>query len=235
MYRIVVCKCTVLDHDHCILSMPHARPDQVCCKCRSYCTIWNPVTKQYEGPGQVIGRQTRDNHARDDRIADVQRQNPPPPPAQALFPVNPLQNPPHFHNDVLVISKIDAIMELPFTHPNRALVFLRDPSTNEDFIWPSDEELTTPNSGRYRLSEHRNNKYYLFVERRLCDIRRNLQQLPANPDIQVLLLHIDAELESLVQQKCVEWSEQRGNGGLGRPFVNTGLSHKFGFRIYFSL
>lgn len=207
------------------LSMPQGQSDLVYCRCRSYCTRWNHVSRQYEGPGQVISRRTRDNHVRDDRTAAAMHQNRQLPLPMALPLNNPPQDLPHPH--ALLISEIDSIMELPFTHPNRPLVFLHDPSENGEFIWPTDDEITIPNRGPHALLNHRNNKYYLFVEHRLCSILRDLQLLPGDADNQALNLRVDAELRNLVQQKCVEWSEQRGNGGPGRPFVNTGTSHLY--------
>ena len=199
--------------------MPPTCPRQVRCRCRAHCTIFNPITRRYEGDGELVSCSTRDNHSRDDRMterilaaeraeADLE--------GQGLADVDWID---------AIYSEIDILMSFSMTNMNRHLVFRNKPAESGPFIWPSDEEITLPNYGLHSLTQDPVNREMLFVENRLCQLVEIVRRR-GHPDederARALLDRLLIELGRLVRQKEIEWAQQRGTVGTYRNYLNTG-------------
>ncbi|KDR77504.1 hypothetical protein GALMADRAFT_65801 [Galerina marginata CBS 339.88] len=188
------------------------KPRRVRCKCKSHCTVLNPITGRYEGDGQLVSRGTRDNHTQDDKRLVINA------PAAAPTPVaNPGENlwSSRIHAELDTLKDLVIDLKVP-------LVFRNKPEDHGVFRWPTEVEIIIPNHGVHSLTQHRVNREFLFTENRICQLVVLLSDRYGQDDqAKALLDRLFSELGHLTRQKEVQWTMQRGSHGLGKPFVNT--------------
>lgn len=191
------------------------RSNQVRCRCKSYCTVFNAVTGRYEGDGFLMTRGLRDSHAADDRRR-ASRSLP-----QLIMLATTIQAQPTAEWSDIIREELDALAALPtisITHP---LVFVNEPERNGEFVSPSNEDVVSANQGLYALTGHRANHAFLSTEYRLSELFRSLMdndELDA-PD---LLERILQQWKGLMREKSVQWGQQRGGPRNPVPYMNTG-------------
>ena len=136
--------------------MPPTRPRQVRCRCRAHCTIFNPITRRYEGDGELVSRSTRDNHSRDDRMAERMQ--------AAERAEADLGGQSFAGMDWIdaIYGEIEILRSFNTTNMNRHLIFHNRPIDSGPFIWPSDEEITVPNYGVHSLTQDSVNREMLL-------------------------------------------------------------------------
>lgn len=190
------------------------RPLLVTCRCRSYCTTFNPVTRLYEG-GHLQSPSTRDNHIKDDEILRGLSDG---------LPVVAVSQNTAFDWIQRAIDEVRALSEQPVLNPNRPFSFKSNPHDNGPFIWPNDEAIVLPNHGLYSLTDEQPNRPFLSAVYRLVQIYSLALQHNNNfPDsANSLLEEIFQALGHFTRLKEIEWAQQRGHSGVGVPFVNTG-------------
>ena len=185
-------------------------PNTVICKCKSHCTLFNPVTGAYEGDGHSVPRNTRDQHVKDDKRHD-----------QAItIATTPLQ----FGESALlasqgiqsgwiqrIVDEISLLSSFPVTAHNKPLVFKHQPASNGVFQWPGDLEITIGNHGTYALAAGESaNQAYLAVEQRLCELFSFVRHShDTSESTNSLLDRLHRELCRLNREKEIEWSQQR--------------------------
>ena len=114
-------------------------------------------------------------------------------------------------------------MGFPTTSFLRPLVFQNPPEENGEFIWPN--PLDPPNHGVFALTNDTANRKFLSTENRLFELHTDINETHDNlEDSGALLNHIQMELGRLTREKEVQWAQQRGNSGIGPPYINTGIS-----------
>lgn len=187
-------------------------PKRVRCKCKSHCTVLNPITAKYEGDGQLVSRGTRDNHTQDDKRLATSA----PAPASVA-------NPADDNWSSRIHAELDALQGLA-VDPKFPLKFRNKPEDHGVFRWPTDAEIVIHNHGVHSLTQHRVNREILFTENRLCQLVALISQRYGHDEqANALLNRLYSELGYLTRQKEVQWTMQRGSSGLGKPFVNTGM------------
>jgi hypothetical protein len=122
-------------------------------------------------------------------------------------------------------GEIDWFSSLPVTALAVPLVFVNDPTSSSDYLWPSAAEILIPNSGLHALREgHRANSAFLAAENRYCELVTTLQSMQLSDATVALMQRLFDELARLTHQKELQWVEQRPTTGLReRRLVNTGL------------
>jgi hypothetical protein len=136
-----------------------ARPKQVLCTCKSYCTTLNPLTGRYKGNGSMQSRSTRDNHVRDDKQSQLvsEREGLP------AMPTSSSTGEPARDRYTRINDEVDLLMVFPTTSFLRPLVFRYPPEENGEFIWPN--HLDPPNHGVFALTSDAANRN--FYQRRI--------------------------------------------------------------------
>jgi len=219
------------------------RSKECICRCRSYCTTWNPATSSYEGEGKLVPRRTRDNHARDDKVHAARlktssiTQKPhgpacllpvlPTPRSQGLFTpdiarnVNSLNSPVHGQLKVLK-REVAWYRNLPATSPITPLMFVNDPTAAGDFRWPSEAEILIPNNGLHALrAGHHSNLAFLATENRFCELITILRTMEQSDETATIIRQLFDELVRLTHEKELQWIQQ-GPAEAGKRLVNTG-------------
>lgn len=197
------------------------RSPLVLCRCQSHCTIYNPLTRLYDGNGFWISRSSRDSHSRDDRLRRVTTAE------QALAGPTNAHNPNgnQRNNWVHVYhTEVEVLSTLPITSRRYPLVFSNSPRLNGPFVKPSDHEIVVPNHGIHQLTPSRANRAFLEIEARYCELFSFVQQMrPLDEDAIDLLDMLYTELRRLNREKEVQWTEQRSLAGMTDVcYVNTG-------------
>ena len=198
------------------------RPNTVICKCKSHCTLFNPVTGTYEGDGHSIPRGTRDQHVKDDKRHDhdqaVAIVTTPSQLAESALASQGVRN----RWIQRIADEIPLLSSFPVTARNKPLVFKRQPASNGVFQWPGDLDMTIGNHGTYALATNESaNQAYLAVEQRLCELFSFVRYSHDNSEpTNSLLDRLHRELCRLNHEKEVEWSQQRIDPNIS--YVSTG-------------
>lgn len=128
---------------------------------------------------------------------------------------------PPANRHTIIEQEVGMLLTMQYVSPTKPLVFVMDPALGGDFAWPDIMTMLEPNNGLYRLSEHRNNSIFHFVEDHLFQLLDLVQRQHAdNQGATVAKLH--QALATITHAKCVEWKQQRSDCGIGPLFVNTG-------------
>lgn len=125
-----------------------------------------------------------------------------------------------YHTEVEILSTLPIIGR---RHPQ---VFSNNPRLNGPFVKPSDYEIVLPNYGIHQLTSNCENRAFLEIEARYCELFTFVQQMrPLDEDVTDLLDMLYAELRRLNQAKEVHWMEQHSLAdGTEICYVNTGQS-----------
>ena len=165
-------------------------------------------------------RSTRDNHVRDDERSQLvsEREGLP------AMSTSSSTGEPARNRYTRINDEVDLLMSFPTTSFLRPLVFRHPPEENGEFIWPN--PLDPPNQGVFALTNNAANRKFLSTENRLFDLLTDIDKTHDNSkDSGALLNHIQMELRRLTREKQVQWTQQRGNSGIGPPYIiNTGIS-----------
>ncbi|KAF9035482.1 hypothetical protein BJ165DRAFT_1533486 [Panaeolus papilionaceus] len=199
--------------------MPPIRSKEVYCKCKSYCTTWNPVSQRYEGHGEPIPRSTRDRHSAEDRRRFQS--------GQATAPTLNTSSPAHQDWITSVQSQIMVVSSLPLTFPGKPFEFLHNPSE----AWPycratSPHELLVRNRSPCSLKEnYKYNAPCLDAERQLLDLYSivTLFRSDAEEEGRLAMEMILDGLMRIDWEKEVQWSEQRQTLVRGYHSYNTDM------------
>lgn len=120
---------------------------------------------------------------------------------------------------ILAHAKIDALKDLAIIDPDHPLIFRNNPDDHGAFRWPSDREILIPNHGVHSLTGHQVNPEFLSMENQFCALIAIISGQNAQDDqANALVDCIHNELGILTRQKEVQWAQQRGNSGTGKPF-----------------
>ena len=149
-----------------LATQPRIRSKTVLCTCRSHCTVYNPITREYDGRGVIQARSTRDNHRLDDqRLARSGGSSSGPfrkhlsrSAGERSVVVQSTSLAPRASSNSetsnwlgIITQEIDIISDFPVTNPTHPLVFVNIPQYNGEFTQSSDLELIRPNTGLHRL------------------------------------------------------------------------------------
>lgn len=189
------------------------------CRCKTFCTTYNPETGRYEGPGYRIPASTAQNHLEEDaraealdnlsRIAAFRALDDTIVPIIPTTPHIPLPSNPSCEELFTMESEIqDRTSWLP---TETRLVFAEKPGPWQEFVHPSYSEAHLSNHGPHALEPTDYiNTAYLENERRLCEILAHLHELDPMDDAKEKLEDKVMEgLRTMRQSKEREWNRQR--------------------------
>lgn len=197
---------------------------------------FNPISKQYEGPGFYIPKSTAANHRLDDsraqaldsvmdnvavRVLNGTREptvQQPEPPIEARTAIE----------DELSYLEKEVVDQAFHFNPSRPLVFIFEPSAHGPYQHPSAvDHLLRINSGIHALDpENWLNSHFLDNENHLCEILIQLGVAKRSNLRERLEDRVYRELDKLSKCKGAEWSRQRANAR-GKFIVNTGTESLF--------
>lgn len=200
------------------------------CRCRSYCTRYDPSTDTYVGPGLSIPFKTARRHALKDQQGEilgnfVGRLEPP----ETVSPVDigslDVEEP---SQDELSTLEAEITGRTAWAPTDRPLVFFTEPGPSQEFALPKPTELHLSNHGPHALDPTKHvNTAYIENEMRLCEILVNLRELRGSG---VLLASLERKvLEGLARMwkhKEAEWKRRRYRSVAihhGIPVIDTGM------------
>lgn len=190
------------------------------CRCKSYCTVYNPQTGQYEGPGVCLPYTTARRHLQEDArietfddfawtVASRTFDDDPMVSTTATpsLPSYP-RTPSHGAQFALEFEIRNRISWAPI---DRLLRFAEDPGPLQEFVYPNYAEVHLSNCGPHALDPtDRTNTAYVENERRLCEMLVDVRDLdPMDEARESLEDRIMEGLRAMRQHKEQEWNRQR--------------------------
>ena len=125
------------------------------CRCRSYCTRYDPSTDAYVGPGLSIPFKTARRHALEDQQAEALGNfvgSPGPPVSEPVSPADAgtpdVEEP---SQEELSTLKAEIAGRTAWATTDRPLVFFTDPGPSQKFTFPKPTELHLSNYGPHAL------------------------------------------------------------------------------------
>jgi hypothetical protein len=198
------------------------------CRCKSYCTRYDPSTDAHVGPGLRIPFKTARRHALEDQRAEALGNFvgsiAPVPLSPADTEIPDAEEP---SQGELSTLETEIAGRTAWTPTDRPLVFFTNPGPSQEFVLPKPSEVHLSNHGPHALDPtHHANTAYIENEMRLCEILVRLGELRRSG---VSLGNLEEKVcEGLIRMwrhKEVEWKRRRHQSVAiyhGFPVVDTG-------------
>ena len=203
------------------------------CRCKTYCTVYNPHTHRYEGPGVSVPSATAHRHLQEDIRAEALDKLAENTVSRAFndstIPIGrgshvhtpsttPTTTPFGFpsiaraqsHGELLTLES-EIADRVSWTPADPRLVFAEKPGALQEFVYPNYSEVGLSNHSPHALDPvNHANAAYLENERRLCEILAHVHELDPMDDARERLEDKTMEgLRAMRQHKEQEWNRQR--------------------------
>lgn len=199
------------------------------CRCKTHCTVYNPQTRRYEGPGVVLPITTVRRHLQEDTrvealysltgsAASRSFDDFVIPTCPSAYPTTSTTITPEFpsylrsssHEELFTMeSEIED--RISWAPADQRLVFSEKPGPLQEFSRPSYSEVHLSNYGPHILDPtNYANTAYVENERRLCEILVHIRELDPMDDARERLEDKVMEgLRAMQNHKEREWNRQR--------------------------
>lgn len=204
----------------------------VVCRCRSYCTRYDPTTDTHVGPGLSIPFKTARHHALQDQQAEAFGNfvgNLGPPASEHVSPADTgTPDVEELSQEELSTLEAEIAGRTAWAPKDRSLVFFTEPGPSQKFNFPKPTELHLSNYGPHALDPtHHANTAYIENEMRLCEMLVHLHELGGlGAPLASLEGKVLEGLARMWKHKEAEWKRRRYRSIAihnGIPVVDTGM------------